>query len=397
MKQLILKNHEDRRIRDGHLWIFSNEVDTKKSPLHAFTKGENVDVVSSTMTALGTGTINPNTLITCRLHARTPNTPLTKELIAKRIAEALHFRERSFASPYYRLLHGEGDFLPGLIIDRYDTHLTVQITTYAMEMQKEVICDVLAELLHPKSIRFANNLPTRSLEGLDTTSQCVGDVPYETVVQENGCTFRVPIIEGQKTGWFYDQRANRLLAARFAQNRTVLDAFCYLGGFGCVCAKNGAKEVTFLDASKKALSYAEANYFANTHDSSTPPQMIQEDGFQGLKKLLDSTKRFGLVSIDPPALIKHRKQSAEGLAGYRTLNLLAMRLLEPHGILVTSSCSYHLRSETLQDCLLRAANKEGRTVQILATGRQDIDHPERLGMPETSYLKCIICAVHPKD
>ncbi|MCR5562722.1 MAG: class I SAM-dependent rRNA methyltransferase [Desulfovibrio sp.] len=392
MRALWLKKNEERRILDGHLWIFSNEVDTVKSPLTDFAPGEAATVHEARGRVLGSACVNPATLIAARLHSREADVELDAPLLKKRLAAALALRENLFDGPWYRLCHGEGDLLPGLVIDRYASHLTVQISTAAMQSRRNALLEALDALLGPASVYLANDLPARALEGLALTPESLGPVPETFEVPENGCVFNAPCASGQKTGWFYDQRANRAAAARLAKGQDVLDAFCYLGGFGVCAGANGAGSVTFLDASEHALSFARANLECNAPRAAACPASgtICADAFHALTELYESGRRFGLVSIDPPAFIKRRKDAGQGLAAYRKLNLLAARLVAPGGVLVSSSCSYHLPAEALRDCVARAAAKLGRPAQMLHAGGQGPDHPILLSMPETAYLKCCI-------
>ena len=392
MRKICLKPKQDLRLRDGHLWIFSNEIDTKKTPLSDFAMGENVNVVDASGQNLGSATINPKTLIAARLHARSPNTPLDSDLLVKRLKIALDFRQSLFANPWYRLVHAEGDYLPGLVIDRYDAHLSVQITTQALEQRKDVLLDILHDLIKPEGIVLANDIFTRSLEDLSLVPQTMGDVPEFIELKENGATFTVPIISGQKTGWFYDQRENRLLAARLASGKRVLDACCYLGGFGVLAAINGAKEVTFVDSSVKAIALATKNLQENA--PGRLKKAVIGDVFDVLTDLINQKETFDFVSIDPPAFIKRRKDVSKGQMAYRKLNNLAIQLLSKNGLLVSSSCSYHLTAESLRLAILRGAKKNNRSVQIISSGRQGYDHPYLLGMPETAYLKCYLAKLN---
>ena len=394
MRELILKNKEDQRLTHGHLWIFSNEVD---SPLGDFAEGEEVLVKNAQGHCLGTACVNPHALICARLHSRRQAVHLDAELLHKRLRTALALRTQLFSKPWYRLCHGEGDLLPGLVIDRYDRHLTIQITTKAMELRKQELFSVLQELLQPQSLLLANDNPMRALEGLSLEKECFGDVPSELEVPENDCLFTVPCQTGQKTGWFYDQRDNRQKVASFARDLDVLDAFCYVGGFGVGCAKHGCRSVTFLDASSQALDYARRNLEHNAPACAETACYLEGSAQKLLAELAAEGRRFDLVSIDPPAFIKRHKDAGQGISAYRKLNQLAASLLKPGGILVSSSCSFHLKEETLLDCIARSAHKLGRACQLLAKGQQAADHPELLGMPETRYLKCCIARLLPGD
>lgn len=391
MRKLWLKRNEDRRLRAGHLWVFSNEVDTQKSPLTDFTPGEEATLCDARGAPLGSAYLNPASLICARLYARKAEQPLDAALLGERLRQALDLRQRLFSEPWYRLCHGEGDFLPGLVIDRFGDHLAVQISTAGMESRREMLEHCLTQLLSPASVLWDNDLPARGLEGLSREPQSRGPLPERLLVPENGCRFFAPCATGQKTGWFYDQRRNRRELARHARDASVLDVFCYAGGFGVTAAAAGARSVTFLDASAQALALAAENAAANA------PHCVAEticgDAFHQLNELFEEGRRFSLISVDPPAFIKRRKDAAQGLAAYRKINTLAMRLLEPGGVLASSSCSHHLPAEALRGCVAHAAARRGLHARLLHAGGQGPDHPVHAAMPETAYLKCFIAQV----
>lgn len=397
MRELILKKREERRLRAGHLWIFSNEVDVKQTPLTDFTPGESARVLDAGGNVLGTAYVNPASLICARLVSRQDNTPLDGALLRQRLQRALHLREKLFERPYYRLCHGEGDFLPGLVVDRYGDVLAVQMSTAGVEACRDSLLEELTQLLSPSCIALRNDIGTRQLENLPQVNEdALGTSPAFLDIPENGATFHVPFAEGQKTGWFFDQRRNRAEAARYAKGQRVLDAFCYAGGFGVTAAMNGAASVTFMDSSRPALEASMSNLGSN---AACPGDVIHGDALQELTKLRDQIRQgerppFGLVSIDPPAFIKRRKDEATGLAAYRKINAQALDLLdltgEDGGVLVTSSCSHHLEAPALLNCVQLAAAKRGLHSQILWQGTQGPDHPIHACMPETAYLKCLV-------
>ncbi|MGN0008630.1 MAG: class I SAM-dependent rRNA methyltransferase [Desulfovibrionaceae bacterium] len=389
MQSLFLKRQEDRRIRAGHLWVFSNEVDVARSPLNGFAPGEPAILHDWRGTPLGTVYVNPHSLIAARVVSRRAGEALDAALLRSRLERALALRERLFSAPYYRLCHGEGDFLPGLVVDRYGDHLAVQITTAGMEAQKDALVEVLDSLLHPASILLRNTVASRTLEGLPLEQVCaLGEAPATLTVPENGAQFTVPYLDGQKTGWFYDQRRNHAEAATHASGQDVLDIFCYAGGFGVTAATQGATSVTFMDASRTALDAAMRNAAANAPNC--PATAIEGDALKTLAELRDSGRRFGLICLDPPAFIKRRKDAAQGLAAYRKANALALGLLADGGVLVTCSCSHHLELDALHACMAQAASRRHLHGEILYTGAQGPDHPIHFAMPETAYLKCII-------
>lgn len=387
---LRLKRGEDRRPRAGHLWIFANEVDVRDTPLTSFEPGSDVFVEDFRGGFLGTATVNPHSLICARIHSHARR-PLDGALVRERLASALALRERLFDGPWYRLAHGEGDFLPGLVIDRFGDHVTVQPNTLAWERRADLVREALADLVHPASVLWDRSVPARLHEGLELGRDSEGPVPEEMEVPENGCVFTVSLAGGQKTGWFYDQRANRALVAPFAKDADVLDAFCYVGGFGVVAAMNGAKSVTFADASSRALEHARLNLSRNAPDCAC--ETLCGDAFETLAKLAAEGRRFRVVSVDPPAFIKRRKDMKEGLAAYRRLQSLAVSLVEEGGVLLTSSCSHALHVDELRGAVAVACAKHGRLARLLATGLQGPDHPVHCSMPETAYLKCLLVAL----
>ncbi|MDR1857586.1 MAG: class I SAM-dependent rRNA methyltransferase [Desulfovibrio sp.] len=388
MERLWLKKGEERRLRAGHLWVFSNEVDVSRRALTDCAPGDQVTLCDFMGHPLGSAYVNPSTLISARIYSRRRDTPLDANLLRERLRSALELRQRIFKEPWYRLCNGEGDFLPGLVIDRYGPHLVMQITTWGMETVASPFLDVLAEVISPKSIFIDGSPDSRALEGLGEDYATFGHFPESLEVRENGLVFHVSGTEGQKTGWYYDQRINRRIAASYAKDADVLDACCYTGGFGTNAAAAGAASVTFLDASRPALALAKRNLAANAPDC--PGQFLQEDVFDGLERLSTENRRFSLVILDPPALIQRRKDIPKGTAAYKRLNQLAAAVLAPGGVLVSASCSHHLPRETLRTCVALAFGRQGRLPRILAESGNAPDHPGHAAIPETFYLKCLV-------
>lgn len=385
---IYLKKNEDRRIRRGHPWVFSNEVDIGRSAFSDLEPGEAVEVKAMNGATLGSGYVNPNSLISVRLLGRGAAHRLTRSLLRRRIDQALALRARLFDKPYYRLVHGEGDALPGLIVDRYGDVVVVQLGTAGMDRVSHKVVTVLDELLKPKAIVLRNDVASRALEGLPESIECaLGTPPEHVEIEENGLRFVVRPLDGQKTGWFYDQRFNRLGLRRYAGEQDVLDVFSYTGGFGINAATAGARHVVCLDASGAALDAVAANARLNGVDDRV--EVLQGDAFEQLKTLESAGQRFGLVVVDPPALIPRRKDRAQGTRAYERLNRLAMALLTGDGYLLSASCSYHLSAASLEDAIVDAGRKEGRRLQLLEKGRQGPDHPVRPRMPESEYLKAL--------
>lgn len=392
LRTLTLRKNEDRRLTAGHLWIFSNEVDVAKSPLTGFAPGECARVESSQGRPLGSAYVNPGALIAGRVYCRDATRPLDANLLRARIQAALALRNDLYPAPYYRLIFGEGDMLPGLVVDRFGDVLAVQIGTAGMEAVREEIIGVLTELLAPSGILLKNDLPGRELEGLPRAVEiAAGSVPDEAVIEENGCRYVFPLAGGQKTGWFYDMRQTRAEAAALSTGRAVLDVFSYAGGLGVACAKAGAASATCLDASETALGYAlraaELSGVAGKVDT------LRGDAMEVMKNLKAEGRRFGLTSVDPPAFVKRKKDLENGLAAYRTANKLALELAEHGGFHIACSCSQHVGRDDLRKVLAGAARDAGVRLQILRQCHQAADHPIHPNMPETEYLKGFLCRV----
>ena len=385
---LRLKRNEDRRLNAGHLWVFSNEVDTQQTALNKFTPGDLARVLAHNDKALGLAYVNPQSLICARLLSSwsIPNAAW----LAGRMRLALSLRERLYAKPYYRLIYGESDGLPGLIVDRYGPTLVVQIGTAGMERLKDQIQKALIEVVRCEALLFKNDSGARELEGLpsyvETGYGKVGDLAR---VEENGIEYQVPLASGQKTGWFFDQAANRRDLSHFmAKGARVLDVFSYVGAWGVRALHAGAREVQCVDSSQAALELATRN--AGAHGNKL--KVVKGDAFDVLEEFAAKGERFDVVVIDPPAFAKRKKDVPKALAAYKRLNQLAMQLIAD-GILVSCSCSFHVSAEELQDAIAKAARSAQKHLQILQLGGQAADHPVHPAIPETRYLKAYFCRV----
>lgn len=397
LPNLILKPREERRLREGHSWIYSNEVDSKKTPLKSFIAGEQVRVIDSKNKCLGIAIINPKTLICARLVSRNENGLLTKTLIKKRIKAAFTLRDQVYKKPCYRLVYGDSDLLPGLVIDRFNDICVVQIATAGMENVKDEIIEALTAVIQPRGILLKNDGKMRDVEGLETYVEVAfGEVPESAPFEENGVLFEAPIFSGQKTGWFYDHRSSRAELAHHVKGKRVLDVFSYIGGWGVQAAAFGASEVICIDASEQALEWAHKNAALNdtdTHKISESFQTIKGDAFDALKQLKNDGEKFDVIILDPPAFITRRKDHKNGLNAYRRANDIAMHLLKPDGLLVSGSCSLHLTREELVDVIRASARHIGKHAQIIHHGHQDYDHPIHAAIPETAYLKAVFARV----
>jgi 23S rRNA (cytosine1962-C5)-methyltransferase len=388
---LKLKRGEDRRIRSGHLWIFSNEIDNTATPLAGFSAGARARVLSDRDQFLGHAYVNPHALICARIVGRDAAQPLDRALIEHRLKVALSLRERLSRAPYYRLVFGESDQLPGLVLDRYGEVVVGQIATAGMEALKADVEAAVQEVLHPAGLFWKNDSGARDLEHLTpSTEVAFGNVPDEIQVVESGLHFRAPLAEGQKTGWFYDQTANRQKLIRFlSPGARVLDVCSYVGAWAVTALRNGASSARCIDASQLSLDFAQRNAAEN----GVVLETVREDAFDALKALHAQGARFDAVILDPPAFIKRKKDIPQGQAAYRKLNQLALDLIDRDGLLVSCSCSYHLAPEDLVSAIQLGARHAGRFVQILESGGQSPDHPIHPAIPETRYLKAFFCRV----
>ncbi|TWH64230.1 23S rRNA (cytosine1962-C5)-methyltransferase [Azomonas agilis] len=396
LPSLRLKANADRRLRAGHLWVYSNEVDTENTPLTAFQAGDQAVLENSSGKSLGVVALSPNNLICARLLSRDVQHPLTKSLLVHRLNVALSLRETLFNTDCYRLVFGEADLLPGLVIDRFSDILVVQLASAAMERHKTELIEALVQVVQPKGILLKNDSSAREAEALPSyVETAFGVVPDWVALEENGIKFEAPIIAGQKTGWFYDHRLNRARLQPYVQGKRVLDLFSYIGGWGIQAAVFGASDVVCVDASTLALDGVERNAALNQVDEKVT--CLEGDVFEALKALKNAEERFDIVIADPPAFIKRKKDLRNGEAAYRRLNEQAMRLLTRDGILVSASCSMHLPEDDLQGILLSSARHLDRNIQILERGGQGPDHPVHPAIAETRYIKSLTCRILPSS
>jgi len=392
---LKLKRGEDRRLRAGHLWIFSNEVDTAATPLTQFEPGAAVQVHSDRDQFLGHAYVNPRTLIAARIVGRDEAYPLDASLLVHRLRVALSLRERLYREPFYRLVFGESDGLPGLVIDRYGDIVVAQSGTAGMDRLRADIENAVSKVLQAKTIVWKNDSGARELEGLAKSTGIWNagewtEAPAEVTVREQGLGFVAPLADGQKTGWFYDQAANRERLRRYLPaGARVLDVCSYVGAWAVSALKGGAAHGTCVDSSATALEYVTRNARANGVEVET----IKADAFDALKSLQESGARFDVVILDPPAFAKRKKDAPQAQAAYRKLNQLALPLIDRDGLLVSCSCSYHMGSDELLAAIQTAARHTSRFVQVLEQGGQSPDHPTHPAIPETTYLKSFFCRV----
>jgi 23S rRNA (cytosine1962-C5)-methyltransferase len=390
LPELRLKRGEERRLSAGHLWVFSNEVDTARTPLQSFEPGALCRVVSERDKFLGYAYVNPHSLISARILSRDPEYPPGKSLIVHRLQVAHSLRRALYERPFYRLVYGESDALPGLVLDRFGDIVVGQIATAGMEALRSEIEAAVRKAIAPAAMVWKNDAGIRELEGLPSyVATAFGDLPEAAELEEGGVTFRIPLGAGQKTGWFFDQAANRLALRKYVGGARVLDVFSYLGAWGLGALRAGATEVTCVDSSAPALEALQAAGVAN----GLKPATIRGDAFEVLEQLHAERRRFEVVVIDPPAFIKRKKDIPKGEAAYRRLNQLAIQLLERDGILVSCSCSYHLDAEHLLAGIQRSARHLNRFAQVVEVGGQSPDHPIHPAIAETRYLKAFFCRI----
>lgn len=392
LPRLRLKKSEERRLRSGHLWIFSNEVDTEATPLTAFDPGQLVVVENARREPLGVAYVNPESLISARLLTRDPQTRIDAAYFAERFERAGRWRARFYATPYFRLVFGESDGLPGLVVDRYGDVFVLQINTAGMERLQSSIVDALARLYRPRAVVFRNDSGLRRLEGLASEIRlAAGQLQDRVIIEENQARFWVDPLAGQKTGWFFDHRDNRALLARLCRDRTVLDLFAYSGAWSIPAALAGAARVESVDVSDTALALAAEN--AELNAITERMVFTKADAFAFLKAAREERRRYDVIILDPPAFIKRKKDLAAGVEAYRRLNQAALQVLNYGGILVSASCSYHLQREQLHELLRAGARHVDRHLLFFARGGQSADHPIHPAIPETDYLKAFFCQV----
>jgi 23S rRNA (cytosine1962-C5)-methyltransferase len=384
--RLILKKNQDRRIRAGHPWIFSNEVGRLDgSPAD----GDLVDVHDARGAFLGRGYYNRHSLICARLLTRGQD-EIDLDFFVKRLERAVDYRHSVAPdAAALRLVHGEADQLPGLVVDRYGDFLAVQVLTLGMEVRADLVRQALERVMRPRGVVRVADSPLRKLEGLGLERAVWwGEVPDKIEIALEGFAVEVDLLRGQKTGLFLDQRVNRRLAETRAAGQRVLDLFCYQGEWALHAARGGATAVTALDSSAPALEAARRN--ASRNGLAAAIAFRQGDVFDVAREIERSGERFGLVILDPPALIKSRTHIAAGARGYRELNRAAMSLLVEGGTLITCSCSHQLEDELFRQVLREAARAAHRPFRVIAWNGEAPDHPQLLAVPETHYLKCAV-------
>lgn len=386
-QHVILKKNEDRRMIAGHQWIFSNELQRIVGEPKS---GDIIEILRSDGRSLGIGLYNPASLIAVRFISPTIE-EINDAFFEKKIRAAYDLRKKLFPeSETFRIVNGESDFLPGLIIDKYNDYLSIQTFSAGMDLRLSIICDVLENIFHPQGIVERNESLLRTLEGIPLRKNLLRGTVAPVVIDLNGVKFTIDILDGQKSGFFLDQRENRTAIKQFAKNAAVLDCFSNDGGFGLYASKFGAKNVDCVDISEDAISKAKENATLN---NLTNIQFHTADVFKFLEQSLAAGKRWDVVILDPPSFTKSKKTVATAMKGYKEINTNGLRLTAPQGIFVSASCSHHIDRNTFLNIIQESSIKAGRRIKLLRFAGASPDHPTLPSMPETQYLKFALFSV----
>lgn len=386
-KKLKIKRHQEIRLVKAHPWIFSNEIENF-SELKNLEKGSLVEVQIKKDQPFALAFFNPHSLIAARILSHDVNQKIDEDFFVERILAAKNLREKFFTKPFYRLIHSEADFLPGLVIDRFGDVLSCQISTAGMEKLSPFLIAALEKIFPNSAIIFRNDIESRKMEGLELYVKTIkGEIADEIEIEENGLKFLIDVKQGQKTGWFFDQRINRQFISEISKDCDVLDAFCYLGGFGFNALNGGAKSVTFVDSSEESLALLKRNpqFFA----AEEKIKILNQKIFDLFENQEFQQNQFDLVLLDPPAFIKSKKDFFSGLKGYEKLIRLAINLVKKNGVLMLSSCSHHASLNDLKESANDAFRKSVRKARLIRTFGAGFDHPLHVALKESEYLKSL--------
>lgn len=379
-----LQPKHDARLRSGSPWVYSNEIGMSAA-VKALKPGTLVDVVDAKDQALGTAYFNPHSLIAARMLAREPGVKLDAAFFRERFDRAKVLRDRLFAKPYYRLIHAEADGCPGLVVDRFDDVFVVQSGTAGMDVAEAHWLEALKSEFKPRAIVVKSDSPSRAHEGLKDDVRVAHGKLDGATVEEAGIRHTIDPINGQKTGWFFDQRDNRAFLISLAKGATVLDAFSYLGALGLGALKAGAKSALLLDSSQSALDATTATARAHKLDA----EMRRCDVMEELEEIAPAGERFDIVSCDPPPFVRSKKDLESGARGYRKLTRLAAHLVNPGGFLCMASCSHAIDTARFQTECALGLSRAGRTARLVRAAGAAADHPVHPHLPETAYLKSL--------
>lgn len=387
MAKVYLRKTRETKVRAGHPWIYSSEIDRVEGD---FEDGGIVDVYSSKGAFYGRGFFNTKSVITLRMLTLSDEA-CDRAFFRDRVMNAVEYRKRLCDINSCRLIYSESDFLPGLVVDKFGDYLSVQILTLGIDRLRDMIVELLVEAVAPKGIYERSDVPVRRHEGLEQrTGLLYGEVPDRVDMYENGLLMSVDIKNGQKTGYFLDQKQNRSGIAPFCPGARVLDCFCHNGAFSLHAAKYGAKDVLGVDISEDALEVSRLNAERNGLKN---VRFEARNCFDYLRELSDEGEKFDLVILDPPAFTKSKATVESALRGYKEINLRGLKLVNSGGFLVTCSCSQHISDEMFLDMLKGAIRDSKKRVRLIETRTQAIDHPLLPAAPETKYLKCVYLQV----
>lgn len=382
---------EDRRLRNGSPWLFSNELRMDEAAKR-LPPGSLVRLMAPNGKIMGIAHFNPRSLIAARLLTRNKDAEIDRAFLARRLARALQLRERLFDVPYYRLIHAEADGLPGLIVDRFGDTLVLQANTAGMAALQDTILEALNEVVRPRHVVARNDAPSRGLEGLESEVRLLqGDPQGPVTVIENGLAFLAEPMSGQKTGWFYDQRSNRDFAARLGQGEAVLDVYAYCGGFALAAAARGAASVTAVDSSAAALDLAGRS--AEQQGTAGKCRFERAEAFAFLDAAANEKTRFGVVIADPPAFVKSKRDLMSGLKGYQKLARLSAAVVTEPGFLCLGCCSHHVPLDQFAAATWAGIREAGRGGRLIHAAGAGPDHPTHPSLPESAYLKFLAYAL----
>jgi len=388
LPRVILKRGKEKSMLRGHPWVFSGAVAKIDGGVFPGDVGE---VYSSDRRFLGLGHLNPRSQIIVRILTQKKE-ELGENFFGERISRTARLRDRLIErTNAYRIINGEGDYLPGLIVDRYGETLVIQCSTAGMDRLKGILTNLLIKKFKPRSIYERSDVALRREEGLAESSGllCGEEVPEFIEIEEYGCRFRVDVKKGQKTGFYLDQRENRFFLKGVSEGKKILDCFCYTGGFSIHAGLGGAKELTLVDSSEEALAAAETHFNLNRLEK-TPHRMIRGDAFEVLRSIEPG---YDVITLDPPPFAKKKGHLPSASRGYKDLNLHAFRLLNEGGLLLSFSCSHHMSWDLFQKIVFSAALDSGRKVQLIGRLGHPWDHPTDICHPEGEYLRGLVCRV----
>lgn len=389
MINVILKSNIRKRVEKGHPWVYENEIEKVDGK---YINGDIVNVLNPKGKFIGKGYINDNSMIRIRIMTRDIKEEINKDFFYKRILRAWEYRKRLVNTDSCRIIYGEADEIPGLIVDKFNDYLSIQTLTYGIEQYKDLIVDILREVVDPKGIYERNDNNVRKLEGLEEKKGFLyGNFNPHTIINENGIKMHVDIENGQKTGYFLDQRENRLAIKDIVKESEVLDCFCHTGPFAMHAAYFGARKVTAIDISEHAIETAREN--ASLNNLSSKIDFVCENVFDILREYQEQGRKFDVIILDPPAFTKSAKKIKAAYKGYKEINLRAMKLIKPGGFLVTASCSHYMSKELFREMLLESARDSKKVIREVEVKTQAKDHPYMWNYEESLYLKFFVLNV----